>query len=125
MSLPMQSDLKQTDWSQQPRRVAFNAVQVVTAMAELPGWMLSGEGKELALSRTYRFADYLETLSFVQAVGFMAERQNHHPRLVVEWGRCTVQWNTHDAGGITATDMECARLIDALLSPSAKDTPAR
>ena len=121
----MSSDLKQTDWAQQPRRMAFNAVQVVTAMAELPGWILHGEGRELALSRTYRFANYLETLSFAQAVGFMAERQNHHPRLVVEWGRCTVQWNTHDAGGITTTDIECARLTDALLSPASKDASAR
>jgi 4a-hydroxytetrahydrobiopterin dehydratase len=114
----MPSDLQQVDWSQQPRRVALNPVQIVTAMTDLPGWSLSGEGAEVALSRTYRFANYLETLSFAQAVGFMAERQNHHPRLVVEWGRCTVQWNTHDAGGITLTDLDCARLTSALLGPA-------
>ncbi|MGQ9511379.1 MAG: 4a-hydroxytetrahydrobiopterin dehydratase, partial [Thermaceae bacterium] len=48
-------------------------------------------------------------------VGELAERENHHPRLEVEWGRVTVEWWTHSAKGITDKDLEMARLTDELL----------
>jgi len=67
------------------------------------------------LVKTFRFKNFLEALAFAQKVGELAERENHHPRLTVEWGRVTVEWWTHSQGGITEKDREMARLTDLLL----------
>jgi 4a-hydroxytetrahydrobiopterin dehydratase len=78
-----------------------------------PGWTRAGEGQG-ALVRTFRFADYPAGIAFVVRLAFAAEGKNHHPDLVVGWGRVEVRWSTHDAGGITALDTELAERTDAL-----------
>ncbi len=65
--------------------------------------------------KAFRFRNFREALAFAHRVGELAERENHHPRLTVEWGKVTVEWWTHTAGGITEKDREMARLTEALL----------
>ena len=67
-----------------------------------------------ALERSYRFANFAEALAFVNAVGAAANAANHHPDLAFGWGRATVRWTTHDAGGISARDSALARRTDEL-----------
>ncbi|MHA7599660.1 4a-hydroxytetrahydrobiopterin dehydratase [Alicycliphilus sp. T452] len=112
----MTSMFPRKDWSKQARR-ALTATEVVAKLAELQGWTLCGDGADVAIEKTYRFADYHETMAFVNAVAFIAHAQDHHPDLSVHYGRCVVRLNTHDVGGISATDIDCARRIDALLAP--------
>jgi 4a-hydroxytetrahydrobiopterin dehydratase len=66
------------------------------------------------LYKAFAFKNFRDALAFAQRVGELAERENHHPRLTVEWGRVAVEWWTHSAGGITEKDREMARLTDAL-----------
>jgi 4a-hydroxytetrahydrobiopterin dehydratase len=47
-------------------------------------------------------------------VAYLAEQQDHHPAMLVQWGSCSVRFNTHDVHGISKTDFECAALVDAL-----------
>jgi 4a-hydroxytetrahydrobiopterin dehydratase len=103
--------LKQKDWSG-GKRVALNASEIVASLNKLQGWEL----KEGAIEKTYRFADYFETIAFVNALAFIAHAQDHHPDLSVHYNRCVVRFNTHDVRGISETDFDCARHIDALLS---------
>jgi 4a-hydroxytetrahydrobiopterin dehydratase len=107
--------LKKKDWSAQARR-ALSATEVVTQLAQLDGWQLCGDGAEVAIEKTYRFANYYETISFVNAVAFIANAEDHHPDLSVHYNRCVVRLNTHDVHGISATDIECAARFDALLA---------
>lgn len=74
------------------------------------GWQLV----DGALERSYRFADFAEALAFVNAVGAAAEEANHHPDIAFGWGRASVRWTTHDAGGVTERDSALARRTDAL-----------
>lgn len=99
-----------------PARRALKATEVVTSLAKLEGWKLSGDGADLAIEKAWDFADYFETMAFVNAVAYLAHRQDHHPELLVQYRRCVVRFNTHDVGGISATDFECAALVDALLT---------
>lgn len=66
------------------------------------------------LERTFRFTDFHRTMAFANAVAEIANAEDHHPQMVLEYGRCTVRFNTHSAGGITRNDFICAARIDAL-----------
>ncbi|WP_270174142.1 4a-hydroxytetrahydrobiopterin dehydratase [Diaphorobacter sp. ED-3] len=112
----MNSMFPKKDWSTQTRR-ALKATEIVAKLVDLPGWQLSGDGADVAIEKTYRFANYHETMAFVNAVAFIAHAQDHHPDLSVHYGRCVVRLNTHDVAGISATDVDCATRIDALLAP--------
>ena len=74
------------------------------------GW----ERADGALARTFAFDSYGAGIAFVVAVGFAAEARDHHPELVVGWRKVKVAWSTHDAGGVTALDVEMAERSDAL-----------
>ncbi len=107
--------MKKKDWSLLPRR-ALNPAEVVSRLAAAPGWQLAGDGENVAIEKIYRFANYYETISFVNAVAFIANAQDHHPDLSVHYNRCVVRFNTHDVKGLSETDFECAAQLDALLA---------
>ena len=110
-----ESMLKKVDWSQHARR-ALTLTEIVKNLTERPGWKLTGDGEEVAIERTYRFANYYETISFVNALAFIANALDHHPDLSVHYNRCVVRFNTHDVKGISDTDFECAARVDGLVT---------
>jgi 4a-hydroxytetrahydrobiopterin dehydratase len=111
----MNSMLTKKDWSLLPRR-ALTATEIVTRLGAAPGWKLTGDGADVAIEKTYTFANYYETISFVNAVAFIANAQDHHPDLSVHYNRCVVRFNTHDVNGLSETDFECASRLDGLLA---------
>lgn len=111
----MNSMLKSKDWKTQARR-ALSATEIVASLARLEGWKLTGDGANVAIEKTFTFADYFETISFVNALAWVAHRQNHHPDLSVHYNRCVVRFNTHDVDGISSTDFDCAAQADALIA---------
>jgi 4a-hydroxytetrahydrobiopterin dehydratase len=74
------------------------------------GW----EEVEGALERTFRFADFAAALAFVNRVGELAERENHHPDIEIHWNRVKLRWWTHAQNAITARDRELASLASEL-----------
>ncbi len=111
----MASQLKIKNWASQTRR-ALNATQLVTHLSKLEGWSLKGEDTSLAIEKMFHFTNYFETIAFVNAVALIAHRQDHHPDLSVHYNRCSVRLSTHDVGGVSSTDFDCATQIDALLA---------
>jgi 4a-hydroxytetrahydrobiopterin dehydratase len=109
------SMLKTRDWSQLPRR-ALTPTEIVKRLADLPGWKLSGDGADVAIERTFTFANYYETIAFVNALALVAHRLDHHPDLSVHYASCVVRFSTHAVQGISETDFECAARTDALLA---------
>lgn len=69
-----------------------------------------------ALERTFEFGDFGEALAFVNRVGELAESENHHPDIRIDYRRVTLRWWTHSAGGITARDEELAARSSELAS---------
>jgi 4a-hydroxytetrahydrobiopterin dehydratase len=111
----MTTMLKKKDWSLLPRR-ALTATEIVTRLAAVPGWKLAGDGADVAIEKTFTFGNYYETISFVNALAFIANAQDHHPDLSVHYNRCVVRFSTHDVKGLSETDFECASQVDALLA---------
>jgi 4a-hydroxytetrahydrobiopterin dehydratase len=75
-----------------------------------PSWRADGD----AIERTFQFVDFRLTMSFVNAVAGIADAEDHHPHMAVDYGRCALRFNTHSAGGVTRNDFICAAKIDAL-----------
>lgn len=77
-------------------------------------WSLSADGKEIV--REFRFANYYETLAFVNASAWVSHREDHHPDLEVGYNRCRVRYSTHAIGGLSNNDFICAAKIDLLVA---------
>jgi len=88
--------------------------RISALLALLDGWTLDDGGQ--ALQRSFHFSDYYQTMAFVNALAFIAHRENHHPDLGVYYDRVKVRLSTHDAGGLTRNDFICAARIDRLLA---------
>ncbi len=86
--------------------------RIAELMPEIPGWELGEEGR--AIARTYQFNDYYRTMAFVNALAFVAHREDHHPDLGVHYDRAVVRFSTHDVGGLSENDFICAAKADAL-----------
>jgi 4a-hydroxytetrahydrobiopterin dehydratase len=67
-----------------------------------------------ALERTFEFESFPAAIAYVNAVARIAERENHHPEIAVDYRRVTLRWSTHSAGGITDRDRELAALSTSL-----------
>ena len=113
--VPTRSDLLQKHCTAcTPGTPPLDEATVRAALRELPGWELAG--KEIA--KTYKFANYYETLAFVNATAWVSHREDHHPDLEVGYNRCRVRYSTHSVGGLSQNDMICAAKVDALITGS-------
>lgn len=111
----MNSMMRVKDWAGVVRR-ALTPTEVVMRLGAAPGWVLSGDGDEAAIEKTFRFANYDETMAFVNAVAFIAKQEDHHPDMLVHYNRCVVRFRTHAVKGISASDFDSAARVDALLA---------
>jgi len=85
---------------------------VTDLLRRVPGWVRSSNGA--AIEREFQFRSYAATLLFVNAVGWMAERENHHPILEIHYDRCIVRYFTHAISGLSGNDFICAAKTNAL-----------
>jgi 4a-hydroxytetrahydrobiopterin dehydratase len=99
-----------------PQRRALTPTEIVKRLADLPGWRLSGDGDDVAIEKSFGFANYYETIAFVNALAFVAHAMDHHPDLTVHYNRCVVRFSTHSLGGISDLDFACAARADGLLA---------
>ncbi|WP_130618737.1 4a-hydroxytetrahydrobiopterin dehydratase [Dyella amyloliquefaciens] len=91
----------------------LDTAQVNELLATLPGWQATPDGK--AIIKDFKFRDFHHTLGFINAIGFMANQEDHHPDLEAGYGHCQVLWSTHDVGGLSLNDFICAARVEALL----------
>ena len=84
----------------------------------LPGWeVVVVDGIEQVVG-AFECKDFATALAFANRVGELAEAADHHPRIIVEWGRVSVAWWTHTIGGLHRNDfIMAARSAQAWQSP--------
>ena len=70
-------------------------------LQSLPDWELSPAGE---IRRTFNFKNYYETIAFVNAIAWIANKADHHPDLEVGYNKCVVRYSTHDVGGLSDAD---------------------
>lgn len=84
--------------------------EIAGKLGRIQGW--SAEGK--TLKRRLEFKDFAAALAFVNKVGVIAERLDHHPDITFGWGYAEIATTTHDRGGITDFDIALAGEINGL-----------
>ena len=89
----------------------MSAEQVDDMLREVSGWrFVNGH-----IEKSYSFKNYYHTISFVNAVAWLANREGHHPNLEVGFRDCTVKYWTHAIDGLSENDFICAAKIDGLM----------
>ena len=77
-------------------------------------WMIAENGKYIEAD--FSFQNFHETISFTNAVAWIANQEDHHPNMEIGYKHCLVRLTTHKVGGLSENDFICAAKIDALLS---------
>jgi 4a-hydroxytetrahydrobiopterin dehydratase len=77
-----------------------------------PGWRVVDD---VRLENKLRFANFAEALAFTNQVGIIAEQENHHPEILLGWGKACVSLRTHAVDGLTENDFILARKIDSIV----------
>jgi len=79
-------------------------------LKQLQGWKLDGG----EIVREFSFADFVEALQFVNAVGEKAEAANHHPDIDIRYNRVRLALISHDVGGLTERDFRLAEVVNGI-----------
>lgn len=94
---------------------ALNKDEIEALKPQIPEWQVFEREGIPHLERIFKFKDFQQALDFTNRVGGLAEEQDHHPQLVTEWGKVTVQWWTHVVKGLHKNDFIMAAKTDDLL----------
>jgi 4a-hydroxytetrahydrobiopterin dehydratase len=81
----------------------------------LAGWQL----KDNAISKLYRFKEFMDGIRFINRVAELAEAADHHPDISINYTRITFTCTTHSDGGVTAKDFALAQQIEQAFSSNA------
>ena len=92
----------------------LRASEIAIILPNLPGWQIHEMDGVPRLIRVFPFKKYLDGLAFSNKIGALADQQDHHPILLIEWGRVTVTWFTHVIGGLHNNDFIMAARTDQI-----------
>ncbi len=82
---------------------------------QVSAWTVVEKDGIKRLERVFKLKDFVEALAFTQKVGVLAESEGHHPLIITEWGRVTIQWWTHKIKGLHRNDFIMAAKTDLLV----------
>ena len=88
--------------------------QIQLLMPQLAdGWQ--AQSNYTQIKKSFSFKNFYETMAFVNAIAWIANKENHHPDLELGYNYCHVTFTTHALGGLSHNDFICAAKIDALV----------
>ena len=90
----------------------ISGAERAAALGTLGGWA-EVAGRD-AIAKTFTFADFSAAFGFMARVALAAEKLDHHPEWTNVYRPVAVTLSSHDAGGVTARDIELARAIDRI-----------
>ena len=93
---------------------SLNDAEIADLQLHTPQWQLKEMDGIQRIERIFKFKNYAEALAFTNKIGAIAEEEDHHPLIVLEWGRVTVQWWTHVVKGLHKNDFVMAAKTDEI-----------
>ena len=85
-------------------------------LKQIPDWQTVTDDSVLKLNKVFNFDNYSDAISFTNKIAQLAEEEDHHPAILLEWGRVEVTWWTHKIGGLHKNDFIAAAKTDLLNS---------
>lgn len=89
-------------------------------LLHVPQWQVITLENIPRLQRIFDFKNYAQAVEFTNKVAAIAVEEDHHPLMVLEWGRVTVQWWTHIVRGLHKNDFIMAARTDVLANSSSE-----
>lgn len=93
---------------------ALTESEIADLLPQVGDWQLVTQDNILRLQRVFKLKNYAQAVDFTNKVAALAEAEDHHPLIVLEWGRVTVQWWTHVVKGLHKNDFIMAAKTDEL-----------
>ena len=90
--------------------------EIEDLLPQVHQWQVKEVDRVKRLEKVFKFKNFVQALEFTNKVGAAAEAEGHHPLLITEWGRVTVQWWTHIIKGLHKNDFIMAAKSDELVS---------
>ena len=81
-------------------------------LKQVPDWQPIANDSVLKLNKVFNFDNYSDAISFTNKIAQLAEEEDHHPAILLEWGRVEVTWWTHKIGGLHKNDFIAAAKTD-------------
>jgi 4a-hydroxytetrahydrobiopterin dehydratase len=91
--------------------MALSQTEIQGKLRSLTGWELT---KNKAIQKKFAFANFKDALAFVNQVGELAEKADHHPDITINYNKVTLNVWTHTAGGLTTKDFDLATHIEKI-----------
>jgi len=82
-------------------------------LEQVPGWRFTPD--RTGIHRRFEFRGFFRTMSFINALAWVANQQGHHPDFSAGYNYCDVTFTTHAIGGLSENDFICASRVNALL----------
>ena len=92
--------------------------EVKDLSSQIPSWAVYEEEGIKRLICSFAFSSYKESIDFTIRVAELAEAEDHHPEIILEWGNVTVSWWSHKIKGLHKNDFICASKTDDLFHKS-------
>lgn len=83
---------------------------------QIPGWQTVPVDDVERLRRAFKLKDYAQAVTLTNQIAELAEKENHHPLIVLEWGKVTVDWWTHKIKGLHRNDFISAAKTDRIFA---------
>ena len=89
--------------------------EIAELLPQVADWQIVEKDGIKRLERVFKLKNYADALEFTNKIAAIAEAEDHHPLIVLEWGRVTVQWWTHVVKGLHKNDFIMAAKTDQLM----------
>ena len=89
--------------------------EIEQLLPQIPSWIVSEQDGIKKLICSYGFLNYEDSVKFTNEVANLAEQEDHHPEIILEWGKVTVVWWSHKIMGLHKNDFICAAKTDSIL----------
>lgn len=86
----------------------LSEAEISARLKALPGWTYGND----AISKQYRFKDFMATIGFINRIAPLADAADHHPDILINYSRVTFSCSTHSEGGVTEKDFALAGQIE-------------
>jgi len=88
--------------------------EIEEMLPQISDWRVNEVDGVKRLERVFKVKNFIEAIAFTNKIGIIAEKEDHHPLIVTEYGRVTVDWWTHKIKGLHQNDFIMAAKTDKL-----------